>query len=115
MASENAKAVAQEVIQTVRKGTKVNLGKIVKKHGYSESVSKHPDKVTQTQSYQEEIQPIVQMMIEERDAALKEAKKKRGKANYRDLVDASTKLTKDIQLLSGGKTANEELKITWDK
>nr|AUN36875.1 hypothetical protein [uncultured bacterium] len=53
-------------------------------------------------------------MIAERDAALEEAKKKRGKANYRDLVDASAKLTKDIQLLSGGKTANEELKITWE-
>src|SRR5205085_9341311 len=101
-------------IENVRKGTKVNLGKIVKKHGYSDSVAKHPDKVTQTKTYQEEVSPIVQVMIEEREAALAEAKKKRGKANYRDLVDASAKLTKDIQLLSGGRTGNDELTIKWE-
>jgi hypothetical protein len=51
MASENAKAVAQEVIETVGKGRKVVLGKIVKKHGYSDSVSKYPKKVTDTIVY----------------------------------------------------------------
>ncbi len=114
MASENAKAVAQEVIEKVRNGQKVEMGKIIKKHGYSDVVSKSPTKVTKTKTYKEETKPIVDVMIAERDAALEEAKKKRGKANYRDLVDASAKLTKDIQLLSGGKTANEELKITWE-
>ena len=115
MASENAKAVAHEVIETIGKGRKVVLGKIVKKRGYSDSVSKYPKKVTETKSYQDEVQPIVQTMIEERDAALREAKKKRGKANYRDLVDASAKLTKDIQLLSGGKTANDSVNISWEQ
>jgi hypothetical protein len=112
MPSESAKAVAQEVIATVRNGKIPNKQVIQQKHGYSKS-SARAMKATRTKAYQEEIQPIVDVMIAERDAALEEAKKKRGKANYRDLVDASAKLTKDIQLLSGGKTANEELKITW--
>ena len=115
MPSENAKAVAAEVIDTVRKGAKVSIRKIAKKHGYSQSVADHASKITDTDSYKSVMDPFVQAMVKERDAALKEAGRKRQKASYRDTIDSIDKLTKNIQLLSGGKTANEQLHITWEQ
>lgn len=114
MASVNAKAVAQEISETLGKGKKVNLGKILKKYGYSDSTSKTPKNVLDTESFKTEIDPFVKAMIEERDAVILRMKKVRGKAKYRDLTDALDKITKNIQLLNGGKTANEVIQISWE-
>ena len=113
--SENARAVAEEVRLKVSKGEKIVMGKIIKKHGYSDGISKQPIRVRKTQSYQKEIKPIVDRLIIERDRAIKALKGKISKAKYRDLTDAIDKLTKNIQLLSGGKTGREEMTIKWDK
>jgi ribosomal protein S8 len=104
MVSENAKAVAREVIETVRKGLKVNLGDIIENHGYASSVSKKPKKVTQTDSYKTEMAPLVDQLKEERQAIIEALKKTRSKAKYRDLIDGLDKVTKNIQLLSGEDT-----------
>ena len=111
--SENAKAVASEILQTIRKGKKVVIGTIMRRHGYSESVSKIPGKVVETQSFQEVISPVVKKMIAERDKVLVAMVKKRGRAKYRDLIDAVDKLTKNIQLLSGRATERigEDLEV----
>ncbi len=114
MPSENARAVAQEVIATVRKGQKVNKGAIIKRHGYSDTVSKRPSKVTDTDSYKQEINPVVKAMEKERDAILKALPKMRSKAKYRDLIDGADKMTKNIQLLSGGKTSNDKVSFNWE-
>ena len=106
MASENAKAVAQEVIQRVRKGTKVKLGEIVKKQGYSPWIAKHPDKVTKTKSYQDAVAPLLDQIEKERQRAISMLPKAIGKAKYRDLIDGIDKLTKNHQLLSGKATSN---------
>lgn len=103
--SENARAVAHEVIQTIKAGKKVRKGRIIKGHGYSDSVAERPSKVTDTKSYKEVIDPVIQAMIEERDAAIRAMKSKRSKAKYRDLTDAIDKLTKNIELLSGRDTS----------
>ncbi len=103
--SENARAVAREVIATVQAGKKVSKGLIIKKHGYADSVVEKPEKVTKTKSYQEEINPIIEMMKQERDAIMERLKKTRNKAKYRDLVDGMDKMTKNIELLSGRDTA----------
>lgn len=104
MASENARAVAKEVSENLRKGKRVILGKIIKKKGYADSTSKRPKIITETKSYQEAIKPVVDRLIIERDRAIKAMKGKISKAKYRDLVDSADKLTKNIQLLSGGAT-----------
>lgn len=114
MPSVNAKAVAREIIQTVRKGQKVNKGKIIRKHGYSKSVSLRPSKVTDTESFREEIEPIVKQMERERQAILKALPQKRNNASYRDLVDAADKLTKNIQLLSGKATEIQDHRVNVD-
>ena len=114
MASINAKQVAKEVLKKVRKGGKVKLGKIIRKAGYSKSVSKSPTKVTRTKTYKKEMKPIVDQLITERRRAIQALKGKIGKAKYRDLVDGVDKLTKNIQLLSGGDTEKNNLTIKWE-
>ena len=102
--SENARAVAEEVKLKVSKGEKIVMGKIIKKHGYSDGISKQPIRVRKTQSYQKEIKPVVDRLIIERDRAIKALKGKISRAKYRDLTDAIDKLTKNIQLLGGKPT-----------
>ena len=109
--SENARAVAEEVKLKVSKGEKIVMGKIIKKHGYSDGISKQPIRVRKTQSYQKEIKPVVDRLIIERDRAIKALKGKISKAKYRDLTDAIDKLTKNIQLLSGGATSREIIEL----
>ena len=109
--SENARAVAEEVKLKVSKGEKIVMGKIIKKHGYSDGISKQPIRVRKTQSYQKEIKPIVDRLIIERDRAIEALKGKISKAKYRDLTDAVDKLTKNIQLLSGGETGRLSLSL----
>ena len=114
MPSENAKAVAQEVIETLGKGGKVSVSAIARRKGYSNSVAKNPKQITQTKTYQDTIAPVVAEMQAHRDEVLVRMRKEFSKAKYRELTDALDKLTKNIQLLSGGKTSNEDLHITWE-
>lgn len=111
--SENAKAVAREVSETIGNQKKVNFGKIIGKR-YSTSTSKTPQRVTETKSYQEEMKPVLDQLITERQRALDGLKLKISKAKYRDLNDAIDKLTKNIQLLSGGAT-ERVVEVTEDR
>ena len=112
MSSENAKAVAREVSENIRRGKKVILGDIISKR-YSKSTSKTPQRVTETKSYQNEMKPIIEQLEIERQRAIKLLKKTSNKAKYRDLIDGVDKITKNIQLLSGGKTESNEMTIKW--
>lgn len=113
MASENAKAVAQEVIETVRKGQKVVLGKIIRKR-YSKSVSESPTKVTETKSYQEELRPVVEQLEMERQRLITAiADKDLSKVRYEDAVRSLDIVTKNIQLLGGKPTENNKFEISW--
>jgi seryl-tRNA synthetase len=115
MASDNdietIKAVAKDVSETLRNGQKVNMGKIMLRHGYSDTTSKHPKRIKKTKTYINTMKTIVEQMQEERNEAMKEAQKKRGKANYSNLIDSVDKLTKNIQLLSGGDTSRDAIKL----
>lgn len=107
--SENAKAVAEEVRRKVIKGEKVVMGKIIKKHGYSDGISKQPIRVRKTQSYQEEIKPIVSQMERERQRVITEMERKDlTEIQYGELARALDTFTKNIQLLSGGATERNE-------
>ena len=105
MASENAKAVAKEVSENLRKGKRVILGKIIAKR-YSKSVSEKPKIVTETKRYKEVMKPIVDQLEEERQRAITKLKGKISKAKYHHLIDGIDKLTKNIQLLGGKPTEN---------
>lgn len=113
MTSINAKNVAKEVSENVRKGKLVKLGAIMRKNGYSKQTSLKPKRVTDTKSFKDEIEPVVDAMERERNKAIVMMKKKISKAKYRDLVDAVDKFTKNIQLLGGKDTG--KVTFTWEK
>lgn len=115
MSSVNARAVAKEVSETLRKGKRVKLGAIMRKNGYSKSTSEKPKLVTETKTYKKEIAPIVDAMRKERDAIMQRLPKIRAKAKYRDLIDALDKTTKNIQLLEGKDTGKENITFTWEQ
>lgn len=115
MGSVNAKNVALEVLETVGKGKKVNLGKIIKKNGYQKNTADSPKQVTETKTYKETMKPVIDRWIEERDRLTKAlSEKDLDKLAYRDGIDAIDKLTKNIQLLNGGKTSNDGIQISWE-
>lgn len=113
MASEAAKAVAKEVLETIGKGKKPSVSKIAPKHGYTQTTA-DSGQIQATKSYKKTIQPVIEQLEIERDRAIKLMKGKISKAKYRDLVDSADKLTKNIQLLNGGKTSSDEVKISWE-
>ena len=107
MASETAKAVAQDVIRARRKGGKIVLGKIVENRGYADSSIKNPKRVTDTQSFQEEIKPFLARLIGLRDKVMIELEAKDiTKEEFTELAKTLKDLNHDIQLISGGKTEN---------
>lgn len=104
MASENAKAVAKDVIKKLEKGEKVVFSQIMENRGYRKNTIKNPINVTNTESYKKEIEPLLDRLMEERDRAIALLSKTISTAKYRDLVDGIDKITKNIQLLNGGAT-----------
>ncbi len=105
--SENIRAVARDVVETVQKGEKVVMSKILRRHGYSESTAASPVQVTSRPAYKEEIRTYTEQLEQHRQNVLTAMMNKDlDTEQYRTLSDAQTKLTHDVQLLSGGKTEN---------
>lgn len=106
--SENARAVAFDVIGQVRKGLKVNLGETIVKHGYKESVSKKPKKITEQLAYKEVMAPMIAQLESERQRTMTSMSKRNldnvSLVDYTDLVRSMDILTKNIQLLGGKPT-----------
>lgn len=104
MASENAKAVAREVIQRVRKGEKVNFQEIQQNHGYSANSAKSM-KAKETETYKMEIKPLADRLKDEIDRIqLEMTRRDLTEEKYQILVDALDKINKNYQLVSGGAT-----------
>lgn len=113
MASEDAKNVAKQVLETIGSGKKVIMGEIIRENGYSETTSQTPKLVTETQSYQEVVQPIVARWRKEIDRIQTELESKvLGDEKYKDLVDAMDKLNKQVQLATGGVTERVGVKMS---
>lgn len=108
MATQRQKEAVIAIVENGR-----NKGQALVKAGYSPNTAKAPTKVTESKGFKEEMKPVLDRLIIERDRAIKAMKGKISKAKYRDLTDATDKLTKNIQLLSGGKTDNQEMTVKW--
>lgn len=112
MASLNATAVAHKVVEKVRKGEKVNLGKIILSQGYARGIATHPHKVTRTKSYKAVIQNVTGALEKERARIIETMSKKDLSAEkYGTLVQSADIITKNIQLLSGKATENVAMVI----
>lgn len=104
MASLNAKAVAKEVLEKVRKGEKVSISGIMRKHGYSRR-SAHALKVKETKTFQREIKSVVGAMEQLRKKTIKAlGKKNLSMTEVRDLSTLLKNLNHDIQLIAGKPT-----------
>lgn len=113
MASENARKVAKKVLENLGKGKKIVLGDILKESGYADNTASNPKNVTETKTFQEAVLPVVKRLEKERDRAIVALSNKDLTAErYHDLVDGLDKLTKNIQLLSGGATERVAIPIS---
>ena len=105
MASVNAYTAAQKVSETIRKGKKIVLGKILLESGYTKSTSESPTHVTNTKTYKKAMKPLVDGLHEEIERIkLQLATRDLTEEKYRDLADVLNTLIKNFQLLSGGAT-----------
>lgn len=105
MASIAAKAVAEEVLEVIGKGEIPNITKIAVKQGYSPTTSR-AGRVQQTKTFKKIVGNALDNFENERAAIFKEMERKRKKAPYSSLVGGLEVTSKNIQLLTGGKTDN---------
>lgn len=116
MSSIAAKEVGKEVLETIRKGKRPILGKIIRKKGYALTTSTVPSLVTETKSYKEITKPVLERYLKEEQRLLEAAEKKNlNKEQYRVIIDSLDKVRKQIQLLAGRRTGNETIVFNWRK
>jgi len=114
--SINAEAVGKEVIEMVGKGKKVILGEILRRHGYSDSVSKFPQKVTQTKSYKNVVKPYVERLRILRERALAQIEERDlGEEAIGELRNIMKDFTLSIELLEGRPTERVEQTLGQDE
>lgn len=112
MGSINAENVALAVLEKVGKGEKPILGQIIKDHGYSDSVSRHPQKVTETLSYINAMDKHIQRMQNHANKILKAMESKDlNSEDYRVLSESYSRMRKDMLLAQGKSTENVAVSI----
>lgn len=77
--------------------------------GYEESTARQQSLTLR--GIREELNPIVARLEKHREKIIARMEKEISKARYRDLTDALDKVTKNIQLLSGGATEHIAAKV----
>lgn len=96
-----------------RGGEILNLGDLLREAGYSESMARSPAQVFKgSKTIKTVADSFIKRLQDHRSKALARMDKLVDKAGYRDAVDGLDKTTKNIQLLTGGKTENVGFSIT---
>lgn len=115
MGSIAAKKVAEKVLETMGKGKLASVSKIAPEFGYKKSTADSGN-IQATKTFKDVIEegkkPILERLIAQRDKAVARMDETVTKAKYREVSESVDKLTKNIQLLSGGST--EDIKISWE-
>jgi len=86
------------------KGFTKTMYQMMLEAGYSEKNARQQSTILD--SIKDKVKPIVDRLKDERDRALALMSKKITDAKYRDLVDSTDKMTRNIQLLSDKPTDN---------
>jgi tRNA U54 and U55 pseudouridine synthase Pus10 len=109
-----AKAVAEEVIEKIANGERVNMQEIQKDHGYAES-SAVSMMAKRTKTYQETVKPLADALEEEINKIQQEmAGRDISEEKYKDLADVQASKIKNYQLLSDKPTditKNQEVEL----
>lgn len=109
MASIPAKLVGEKVLESLGKKKKPNLGKIAREVGYADNTADNPLNITETKSYKDVVNPVIEQYQKLREKIISEMNRKGRKLSKEKLIALTTALkntTHDIQLLTGGKTEN---------
>lgn len=101
--TERHKRVLDAMVGNGRERAKTKA-QALREADYSEAVIQQPAKVFNSLGFRRIAEPLIKRLEIERERALVLMSKKIAKATYRDLADSVDKLTKNIQLLSGGAT-----------
>ncbi len=100
---------AKQVLSSlVGNGGKKKFGAAMKEAGFSEAYAKNPKKYRATKEFKNLVDPIINKLDAEIDAAINELPKKRGKAGYGELTTAIDKMLGKRELLSGRATNRVE-------
>lgn len=87
------------------KGVTKTLGELIREAGYEESMAKNPYQIFESETIKEGLSEVVSELEKKRKMALNAlTKDKIEDEKAKDLADIVDKLTKNIQLLSGGET-----------
>jgi|TARA_Y100000310_G_C20701923_1_gene830801 hypothetical protein len=106
MATEKQKKAVERIVENHG-----NVSKSMREAGYTDASAKNPKNLTESDGYKEITQNVVERMIIERDRALGMMAEKIADAKYRDMSDSTDKLTKNIQLLTGGDTDRGRISV----
>jgi hypothetical protein len=111
--SERAKAVAKEILENIVNGSSLNQGEIAMRNGYSEKTANHNFKeIKETKAYQSVMEPVLKQLERERQRVITAMTTKvLDDVQYEKLSDVMDKLTKNIQLLSGGDTERTKVLV----
>ena len=106
MVSLMAEAVARERIKQVEMGGDSAITTIAPKKGYSIK-SAISGKIQKTKSYQNVVLPYTERLVKHQEKILKAMEQKDlTEEDYKVLADSLTKVTHDVQILTGGSTEN---------
>lgn len=109
MGSLAAKKVGEKVVESLGRGKKPNLGKIAREVGYADNTADNPKNITETDSYKEVVNPVVEKYRKLQEKIIDEMNRQGRRLSKEKLISLTTALkntTHDIQLLTGGKTEN---------
>ena len=98
-----ARLVARDIIREVSKGRNPKHGEIAIKRGYAPS-SAHHGKAAHHPAYKKEMQTFLHKLELHRDRIIERMAATVDKATYNDLSTSLDRVTKVIQLTSGGAT-----------
>ncbi len=110
MTSLNAEKMALRVSEAISAGKIVNLGKIARESGYSNSTSKRPSQMTRSKSYQGIMKPLAEQLKSEIDRLASElVSRNLGEEKYETMAKSLDILNKNYQLITGGVTERKVL------
>lgn len=111
--NSNIKKVALNVIEQSKRGERPNVGKAMREAGYSLITSKaNPTRIKKNPVFIKTIQSFESRLDRVIDIGLDIIEKKKGKATFRDGIEATEKMTKLKRLVTGQSTENVSASIS---
>jgi len=101
-------------LNLMKQGSTKSMAQMMLEAGYSKSQSNSVTQITSSPTIKKAISPIVELMKQKREAALRAiTDKKLARASAADSSLVVDRLTKNVQLLTGGETERSAIQITW--